>query len=317
MGQLIEGRWDDSDQRPTDGKGAFVRASSTFRDWVTPNGDGGFPAAAGRYHLFTAPSCPWAHRTVIYRKLKGLDRIISISEADAPKSAGWSYTQGYDEMKPGADGLFRLHQVYTAVEPAFTGKVTVPVLWDRQRKTIVNNESSEIIRMLNVAFQDAGANTTDYYPEDLRSEIDAVNDRVYDQVNNGVYRAGFAKSQSAYEEAVAKVFAGLDWMEERLGTHQYLAGDRITEADWRAFPTLVRFDLVYFSHFKCNLRRVQDYPRLSAYTRELYQWPGIAETCDFEAIKTGYYAAMPGLNPSAIVPAGPDTGWLDEPHDRS
>jgi len=315
MGQLIEGRWDDSDQRPIDATGAFVRASSTFRDWVSPDSNE-FPTAAGRYHLFTAPSCPWAHRTVIFRKLKGLEDVVSISEADAPKSAGWSYTQGYDDMQPGPDGLFRLHQVYTTADPTFTGKVTVPVIWDRARKTIVNNESSEIIRMLNSSFQDVGANEADFYPTENRAEIDEVNALVYDQVNNGVYRAGFAKTQSAYEEAVEKVFAGLDWMEARLGKQRYLAGETITEADWRAFPTLLRFDLVYYSHFKCNLRRVQDYPHLSAYTRELYQWPGIKETCDFEAIKTGYYAAMPAINPSAIVPSGPDMRWLDAPHNR-
>ncbi len=194
--------------------------------------------------------------------------------------------------------------------------MTVPVIWDRARKTIVNNESSEIIRMLNASFQNIGANEVDYYPSALRADIDEANALVYDHVNNGVYRAGFAKTQSAYEEAVAKVFAGLDWMEARLAKQRYLAGDTITEADWRAFPTLLRFDLVYYSHFKCNQRRVQDYPHLSAYTRELYQWPGIAATCDFEAIKTGYYAAMPALNPSAIVPTGPDLSWLEAPHER-
>jgi putative glutathione S-transferase len=322
MGQLIDGVWSDDDDRPSDARGAFLRPASKFRNWVTPDGapgptgEGGFPAEAGRYHLFIASNCPWAHRTAIFRKLKGLDHLISVSLADAPKSEGWSYTAGLDEMQPRRDGIFRLHQVYTTVEPRYTGKVTVPTLWDRKRRTIVNNESSEIIRMLNRAFDGLGAKPGDYCPPDLLAEIDRVNAFVYEHVNNGVYRTGFAKTQAAYDEAVAKVFRGLDWMEERLDRQRYLAGDRVTEADWRAFPTLIRFDLVYFSHFKCNLRRVQDYPRLSAYTRELYQWPGIAETCNLATMKSGYYQSMPYLNPSGIVPAGPDMSWLDRPHGR-
>ncbi len=322
MGQLFDGKWSDDDIRPSDAKGAFLRPSSAFRNWVAadgsagPSGEGGYPAEAGRYHLFIASNCPWAHRTAIFRKLKGLENAISISLADAPKAQGWSYTKGFDEMKPGEDGIFRLHQVYTAADPGYTGKVTVPTLWDRKKKTIVNNESSEIIRMLNSAFDGIGAKAGDYYPAAMRGEIDEVNAFVYEHVNNGVYRSGFAKTQDAYNEAVARVFKGLDWMEERLSRQRYLAGDRITEADWRAFPTLIRFDLVYFSHFKCNLRRVQDYPNLAGFTRELYQWPGIEETCDLATMKSGYYLSMPHLNPSHIVPAGPDTSWLERPHGR-
>ena len=220
-------------------------------------------------------------------------------------------------MKPRDDGIFRLHQVYTSADPAYTGKVTVPALWDRERKTIVNNESSEIIRMFNSAFDQLGANSMDYCPAGLHAEIDEVNAFIYDHINNGVYRTGFAKTQAAYEEAVAKVFIGMDWLEERLGQQRYLAGDRITEADWRTFPTLLRFDPVYFGLFKCNLRRLQDYPNLSDYTRELYQWPGIAETCDFIEIKSGYYMSMPQLNPNQIVPTGPDMNWLQSPHSRA
>lgn len=322
MGQLIDGKWSDDDERPSDAKGAFLRPSSKFRNWLTadgsagPTGEAGYAAEPGRYHLFIASNCPWAHRTAIFRKLKGLESAISITMADAPKSQGWSYTCGLDEMKPRTDGIFRLHQVYTAADPTYTGKVTVPTLWDRQRKTIVNNESSEIIRMLNSAFDTKGAKPGDYFPTELRSEIDEVNAFVYDHVNNGVYRSGFAKTQDAYDDAVAKVFKGLDWMEDRLSRQRYLASASITEADWRAFPTLIRFDLVYFSHFKCNLRRVQDYPNLAAYTRELYQWPGIRETCDLPTMKSGYYQSMPHLNPSNIVPAGPDMGWLEKPHGR-
>lgn len=322
MGQLVEGIWSDRDERPTDADGAYLRASSAFRDWVTedgsagPTGNGGFKAEPGRYHLFVAHTCPWAHRAGIVRKLKGLEDVVSISYADAPKVAGWSFTQGFEHLQPGESSIFHLHQVYTAADPAYSGKVTVPTLWDRERRTIVNNESSEIIRMLNSAFDGVGGNAENLCPPDLLAEIDEVNAFVYEHVNNGVYRAGFAKTQEAYEEAVSKVFKGLDWMEQRLGEQRYLTGDRITEADWRAFPTLLRFDPIYYSHFKCNVRRVKDYPNLSAYTRELYQWPGIADTCDLEGMKVGYYAAMPGLNPSGIIPVGPDMSWLLEAHDR-
>jgi len=254
---------------------------------------------------------------VIYRKLKGLERVISISHADAPKIEGWSYTEGYDDMKPRHDGIFRLHQVYTSADPAYTGKVTVPTLWDRVNKTIVNNESSEIIRMFDTAFDGLGTSSIECCPPDLLAEIDEVNAFIYEHINNGVYRTGLAKTQATYEEAVAKVLAGMDWLKERLKQQRYLAGDRITEADWRAFPTLLRFDPGYFGHFKCNLRQLQDFPNLSDYTRELYQWPGIVDTCDFIEIKSGYYMSMPQLNPNQIVPVGPDMSWLQSPHNRT
>jgi len=249
------------------------------------------------------------------RKLKHLDDLVSMSNADRPKTAGWSYSEGIDDLLPGDDEVFRLHQLYTASVPDYTGKVTVPTLWDRERRTIVNNESSEIIRMFNSGFSRLTEPTTDYYPDGLRTEIDKINDFVYENFNNGVYRTGFAKSQEAYNEAVKKVFHCLDTMEEWLGERRYLAGTRITEADWRAFPTLLRFDLVYFSHFKCNLRRVQDYPNLVNYLRELYQWPGIKETCDLEKVKAGYYGQL-HINPTGIVPLGPTMDHLDVPHDR-
>ena len=320
-GMLIKGTWDNDAEVPPDKRGAFVRDASKFRNWVTadgapgPTGEGGFTAAPGRYHLFVSWSCPWAHRTLIMRKLKGLTDVVSVSIADRPKSAGWTYSKGLDELKPGGDGLFHLHQAYAAANPTYTGKVTVPTLWDRERKTVVNNESSEIIRMLNGAFGAWAENSIDYYPDDLAPEIDEVNDFVYEHLNNGVYRTGFARSQVAYDAAVDKVFRGLDTLEARLEGGRYLMGERITEADWRAFPTLLRFDLVYYSHFKCNLRRLQDYPCLSNYLRELYQWPGITDTLNLEETKANYYSQAK-VNPTCIVPKGPDMGFLDAPHDR-
>jgi len=321
MGHMIDGKWVNDDRIPADARGHFVRADSQFRHWIMadgspgPSGQAGFKAEPGRYHLFVSPSCPWAHRTVIMRKLKKLEGVITMSSADRPKAEGWSYSEAIDDFAPGADGSFRLHQVYGAADRNYTGKVTVPTLWDRERRTIVNNESSEIIRMLNAAF---GAHTDvryDFYPEDLRAEIDRVNDFVYSHLNNGVYRAGFARGQEAYDEAARKVFVCLDAMEKQLAERRFLAGDRITEADWRAFPTLLRFDLVYYSHFKCNLRRVQDYPNLVNYLRELYQWPGVKETCDLQKIKAGYYSQR-NVNPTGIVPLGPNLDHLEGPHDR-
>ena len=321
MGHMMNGNWVNDDRIPADERGRFLRADSQFRSWVTfdgsagPSGGAGFKAEAGRYHLFASYSCPWAHRTIIFRKLKKLEGIISLSLADKPKIEGWSYSQGIDDMQPSAEGVFRLHQVYGAADPNYTGKVTVPTLWDRERRTIVNNESSEIIRMLNSAFKAHTDVSYDFYPEDLRGEIDRINAVVYSDFNNGVYRAGFARSQEAYEEAARKVFTCLDMMESLLGDRRYLAGGRITEADWRAFPTLLRFDLVYYSHFKCNLRRVQDYPNLANYLRELYQWPGIKDTLDLEKIKAGYYSQL-NVNPTGIVPIGPNLDHLEMPHDR-
>ncbi len=248
-------------------------------------------------------------------KLKKLDGVISVSNADRPKTEGWAYSEAIDDLTSGEDGIFRLHQIYAAADSKYSGKVTVPTLWDRERRTIVNNESSEIIRMFNSAF---GAFTDvdyDFYPEELRDVIDYVNDIVYANLNNGVYRAGFARSQEAYDGAVRKVFGCLDTMEKWLGERRYLTGNRITEADWRAFPTLLRFDLVYYSHFKCNLRRIQDYPNLANYLRELYQWPGIKETFDLQKIKAGYYSQL-NVNPTGIVPMGPDLDHLEQSHDR-
>jgi glutathionyl-hydroquinone reductase len=321
MGLMMQGEWKDDDAIPSDARGHFVRAASQFRHWITadgaagPSGDGGFKAEPGRYHLFVSYNCPWAHRAIIMRKLKKLEDVVSMSLADRPKTEGWSYSQGIDDLEPAADGVFRLHQVYKAADPVYSGKVTVPTLWDRERRTVVNNESSEIIRMLNSAFAKWTDVDYDFYPQALRRDIDEINDFVYDHLNNGVYRAGFARTQEAYDEAVRKVFHGLDTLEQRLSEGRYLAGARITEADWRAFPTLLRFDLVYYSHFKCNLRRIQDYPHLADYLRELYQWPGIKETFDLEKIKAGYYSQR-NINPTAIVPLGPDLGHLEQPHTR-
>jgi glutathionyl-hydroquinone reductase len=322
MGLMVHGEWQDDDAIPSDARGHFVRAASQFRHWITadgsagPSGDGGFKAEPGRYHLFVSYNCPWAHRAIIMRKLKKLEDVVSMSLADRPKTEGWSYCQGIDDLEPRADGIFRLHQVYKAAAEDYSGKVTVPTLWDRERRTIVNNESSEIIRMLNSAFAKWTDVDYDFYPEALRREIDAINDFVYDYLNNGVYRAGFARTQEAYDEAVRKVFHGLDTLEEKLSERRYLAGERVTEADWRAFPTLLRFDLVYYSHFKCNLRRIQDYPQLADYLRELYQWPGIKETFDLKKIKAGYYSQR-NINPTGIVPMGPDLAHLEQPHARA
>ena len=321
MGLMMHGEWQDDDAIPSDARGHFVRAASQFRHWITadgsagPSGDGGFKAEPGRYHLFVSYNCPWAHRAIIMRKLKKLEDVVSMSLADRPKTEGWSYSQGIDDLEPRADGIFRLHQVYKAAAEDYSGKVTVPTLWDRERRTIVNNESSEIIRMFNSAFAKWTDVDYDFYPEALRREIDAINDFVYDYLNNGVYRAGFARTQEAYDEAVRKVFHGLDTLEEKLSERRYLAGERVTEADWRAFPTLLRFDLVYYSHFKCNLRRIQDYPQLADYLRELYQWPGIEETFDLKKIKAGYYSQR-NINPTGIVPMGPDLAHLEQPHAR-
>jgi glutathionyl-hydroquinone reductase len=321
MGLMIDGRWDNDATIPSDARGHFIREASRFRHWITPDGssgptgDGGFDAEPERYHLFVSPSCPWAHRTIIMRKLKRLEKVVTISISDQPKTEGWAYSQAIDDLQPCADGVFRLFQVYAATDPNYTGKVTVPTLWDRKRRRIVNNESSEIIRMFNSAFNAWTDVTYDFYPEALRDEIDRINEFVYGHLNNGVYQAGFAQTQEAYDDAVRKVFHGLDGLEERLSGQRYLSGERITEADWRAFPTLLRFDLVYYSHFKCNMRRVQDYPNLAQYLRELYQWPGIKETFDLEKIKAGYYSQR-NVNPTGIVPVGPILDHLEMPHDR-
>ena len=314
MGMLVNGVWHDEDPPTVGEDGSFVRLESGFRDRVTRDGSSGFKAEAGRYYLVTAPSCPWAHRTVLMRKLKGLEDAIPILQSDLPKGQGWAYSRGFDDLRP-IDGVFHVHQVYSAARPGFTGRATVPVLWDRETRTIVNNESSEIIRMLNSEFEEFGNAALDLYPAVLRGAIDETNAFVYDAINNGVYRCGFAKTQSAYEQSFRKLFAALDSLEQRLHRQRYLVGDRFTEADLRLFPTLVRFDAVYYSHFKCNLRRLADYHNLSNYTRDIYQMPGVADTVDTPRIKLGYYGGMRNLNPSGIIPLGPELDF-SAPHDR-
>jgi len=321
MGLLVEGKWQDR-WYAADPGGRFVRADSRFRNWATadgapgPTGEGGFPAEPGRYHLYVSFACPWAHRTLIFRTLKRLEDLISVSVVDSFMGAdGWEFT-GLDGSTPDhVLGKRFLHEVYTSAKPDYSGRVTVPVLWDRQRATIVSNESSEIIRMFNSAFDRVGASGPDFYPKHLRERIDAINERVYRTVNNGVYRCGFATSQAAYDEAFGELFASLDWLEAMLGESRYLAGDRPTEADWRLFTTLVRFDPVYVGHFKCNLRRIEDYPNLSNYLRELYQWPGLARTVNFDHIRNHYYRSHESINPHRIVPGGPLID-LTRPHDR-
>ena len=322
MGLLVNGQWHDQwyDTDSSDGK--FERSESQFRHWITadgsagPSGAAGFKAQAGRYHLYVSLACPWAHRTLIFRKLKGLESMISVSVVNPLMGEqGWTFAEG-----PGvvADPLLQakyMHQLYTAADPNYSGRVTIPVLWDKQHNVMVNNESSEIIRMFNSAFDEIGAKPGDYYPEALRAEIDRINAHVYDSINNGVYQSGFATSQKAYEQAVFPLFAALDELEQRLSKQRYLVGEQITEADWRLFTTLIRFDAVYHGHFKCNLKRIEDYPHLAGYMRELYQWPGVAETVNMAHIKEHYYRSHPTINPSGVVPAGPVLD-LTRPHGR-
>lgn len=322
MGLLVEGKWQDRwyDTKSTGGK--FVRSHSQWRDFVTVDGkpaEGrtrGFKAEPGRYHLYVSLACPWAHRTLIFRALKGLEDIISVSVVHHFMGEnGWTFRTDDGATGDTLYGLDFLHQIYTMADPTYSGRVTVPVLWDKKEKTIVSNESSEIIRMLNSAFDEWGDASLDFYPEALRGEIDAVNDLVYPSINNGVYRAGFATTQAAYEEAFNELFAALDTLEDRLSRQRYLVGNRLTEADWRLFTTLVRFDPVYVGHFKTNLRRIADYPNLSNYLRELYQMPGVAETVNMLHIKAHYYGSHTGINPTGIVPLGPEMD-LDAPHNR-
>ncbi len=306
----------------TNDAGEFVRWESGFRHWVTadgspgPSGAGGFKAEPGRYLLYVSYACPWAHRTLIYRVLKGLEDVIEVAVVDPlmpPES--WVFSDGEGCTPEPVHGFGSLAEVYHRAAPDFAGVVTVPVLYDRLRDTIVNNESAEIIRMFNNAFDAFGRADLDLYPDDLRTEIDRINAFVYANVNDGVYRAGFATRQRAYAEAVSRVFAALDELELRLAANRYLAGDRISEADWRLFTSLVRFDAVYHGHFKCNLRRLSDYPNLWAYTRELYQWPGIAATVNMAHIKTHYYGSHRNINPNGIVPLGPELNFM-QPHGR-
>lgn len=321
MPQLVDGKWVNDDVAASEMKnGAFHREATKFRDWITPDGSAGpagqkgYPAEAGRYQLFVSYLCPWASRTLAMRNLKGLQDIISVSIAEPVIGEnGWEYPDTADAGEKVGRISFQ-HQLYTASDPHYTGKVSVPVLWDRKEGRIVNNESADIIRMMNTAFDGLTGNRLDFYPEQLRAAIDEWNALIYETVNNGVYRAGFAKTQAAYEEAVTALFGTLDQLERHLDTNRYIAGEYLTEADIRLFVTLIRFDAAYFGAFKCNLHRIEDYPNLSAYTRELYQWPGIAETVRIDHIKRGYYS-IAHINPTKIVSKGPDLDFT-RPHDR-
>ena len=318
MGLLVEGKWQDQwyDTEATGGR--FQRDLSRFRSWVTvdgsagPSGSAGFKAEPNRYHLYVSLACPWAHRTLIFRKLKGLEDMISVSAVHPlMHENGWTFQDG-----PGviADPIFNadyMYQIYTAAQSDYTGRVTVPVLWDKKNNIIVSNESSEIIRMFNSAFDEVGANKdVNFLPEDLRGKIDELNDFIYPNINNGVYKSGFATTQEAYDEAVVDLFKALDTIEARLENNRYLTGDSITEADWRLFTTLIRFDPVYVGHFKCNIRRIVDYPNLWGYTRDLYQVPGVAETVNMDHIKSHYYGSHDTINPTLIVPRGPDIDFM-------
>ena len=304
MGVMVNGAWRVG-SFTTDEKGAFKRAETSFHDWITPDGASGFKAAPGRYHLYVSLACPWAHRTLIFRKLKKLEDAVSVSIVDHFMGEdGWAFSDNPGCIPDSVNGAKYLREIYLTAKPGYTGRVTVPALWDKERGTIVNNESAEIIRMFNSAFDAFGDAALDFYPEDLREEIDAINAPIYENVNNGVYRAGFATHQASHEDAVTTLFATLDGLEERLGHQRYLCGARVTEADWRLFTTLLRFDPVYHGHFKCNLRRLIDYPNLWGYTRELYQTSGVAETCNFDHIKRHYYESHETVNPTRIVPVG-------------
>ncbi|WP_115045426.1 glutathione S-transferase family protein [Xanthomonas arboricola] len=322
MGLLVDGKWQDSWYDTDKSGGRFERSQSQFRNWVTrdgspgPHGEGGFQAAPGRYHLYVSLACPWAHRTLIFRRLKGLESMIDVSVVNwLMRDQGWTFDPGPGVIADPVHRAKRLYEVYLNADPQYSGRVTVPVLWDRERDTVVSNESADIIRMFNSAFDAVGAADGDFYPAPLREQINALNTRIYDTVNNGVYKAGFATTQAAYEEAVVPLFETLDWLEARLGEHRYLCGEVLTEADWRLFTTLVRFDAVYVGHFKCNLRRIADYPHLSGFLRELYQMPGIADTVNFRHIKGHYYQSHSTINPTGIVPLGPVLD-LQAPHGR-
>ena len=322
MGLLVDGVWKDQWYDTKESGGRFQRFDSRFRDWVTKDGkpakgrERGFKAEPGRYHLYVSLACPWAHRTLILRTLKKLENVISVDVVHHFMAEnGWTFEKTDGATGDTLYGSDFLHQIYTKAEPDYSGRVTVPVLWDRKEETIVSNESSEIIRMLNSAFDEWGDASVDLYPRHLQAEIDAVNARVYPSINNGVYRAGFATTQEAYEEAFDELFEALDEVEDRLAGSRYLVGDRMTEADWRLFTTLVRFDAVYYSHFKCNQRRIDEYPNLSNYLRDLYQVPGVAGTVDMLHIKAHYYASHNMINPTRIVPKGPELDFTN-PHDR-
>src|SRR5579884_2400797 len=320
MGLLVDGVWQEDVSRTTDGR--FIRPATQFRNWVTPDGspgpsgEGDFAAEPDRYHLYVSLACPWAHRTIIFRKLKGLESSIGLSIVSPEMGRdGWTFDKETGSTGDSVNGKSKLSEIYLLAQPRYTGRVSVPVLWDKRRETIVNNESSEIIRMFNSAF-DAFTNVrTDYYPEELRAEIDRINNFIYANINNGVYRAGFATTQAAYEEAFRNLFDALDELEQILSRQRYLVASSITEADWRLFPTLVRFDTVYYSHFKCNWRHIYEYPNLSHYLRDLYQQPAVPETVNLAHIKRHYYGSQRHVNPTGIVPVGPQIDF-SAPHDR-
>lgn len=324
MGLLIDGEWHDAWYDTKKSGGAFKRTEAAFRNWITedgsagPSGTDGFKAASGRYHLYVSHACPWANRTLVFRALKGLEEHIDISVVHPDMlSDGWHFGTDFDGAM--GDTLYNLpyaRDLYTRAQPGVTTRVTVPILWDKERETIVSNESAEIIRMFNTAFNGVTGNTDDYYPEALRPKIDEINARIYSEVNNGVYMSGFATTQEAYDSAVHKLFDALDWIEGILAANRYLTGDQITEADWRLFTTLVRFDPVYHLHFKCNRKRIVDYPNLWAYTRELYQMLGIAETVNFDHIVRHYHYSHESINPHRIIPINPQIDW-HEPHGRA
>jgi len=322
MGELVDGVWTSQDQGRTAG-GRFVRPDTTFRNWVTadggpgPRGRGGFCAAAGRYHLYVSLACPWAHRTIVFRRLKKLENVVGLSVVSPHMGGdGWTFEEREGSTGDPVNGARFLRDIYLLSDPRYCGRVTVPVLWDTDQRTIVSNESADIIRMFNSAFDAFTPDRTDYYPPALRGDIDRLNAFIYERVNNGVYRAGFATTQEAYEEAFHALFDALDVLEDRLSHQRYLLGDRLTEADWRLFTTLVRFDAVYYGHFKCNKRRIVDYRHLPNYLRELYQMPGISQTVSIDHIKRHYYSSHVHINPTGIVPLGPDLDF-DAPHDRA
>lgn len=313
MGLLVDGKWYDQWYDTEGNGGRFIRQEAQFRNWITPDGsagpsgEGGFKAEPGRYHLYVALACPWANRTLIMRKLKGLEEMVSVSVVNPLMAEnGWTFDSEEGVISDPVIDANYLYEVYKHVEPEYSGRVTVPVLYDLKQNKIVNNESSEIMRILNSAFDEVGAKEGDYYPEKLRPEIDAINEKVYHSVNNGVYKAGFATKQDVYQEEVIKLFDALDELEERLGENRYLVGGQITEADWRLFTTLIRFDSVYYGHFKCNSKHLTEYQNLWRYTRELYNWTGISETVNFKHIKAHYYRSHKNINPTGIVPVGPE-----------
>ena len=324
MGLLVDGIWKDQWYDTGESGGKFVRSESQFRNWITPDGSpgpsgkGGFAAEADRYHLYVSYACPWAHRTLIFRSLKGLEAMIGVSVVHwLMKENGWTFQA--DDNGVVGDKLFGsdfAHQIYTKADPTYSGRVTVPILWDKKLGTIVSNESSEIIRIFNSAFDGIGAGSGDFYPADRHPEIEMLNDRIYDTVNNGVYKCGFATTQAAYDSAIIPLFGTLDFLDEKLSQSRFLTGAQPTEADWRLLPTLLRFDPVYFGHFKCNIRRLVDYPNLWAYTRDLYQWPGVARTFNLAHAKKHYYQSHESINPTGIVPEGPAIDY-DAPHGRA